>query len=123
MRRVTATDWAAEAVASTRSNAARNAVTVRAIVADWRDPGFLASLGPFDLVVAADVLYEQRHAEPLLSLLRTLAAPRVLLADPSRTTAAAFLDAVSQDHTVASSRDALRPAVMLHELSPSRQRG
>ena len=46
-----------------------------AVTADWRDTDAFVSLGPFDLVLAADVLYEERNAAPILALLATLGAP------------------------------------------------
>ena len=39
------------------------------MTADWREPERFVALGPFDLVLAADVLYEERNAEPILALL------------------------------------------------------
>ena len=81
----TAIDWAAEAVELLRANAARNGLSVTAERADWRAFG-----GAFDLALAADVLYEERNVEPLLELLPRL-APEVLLAEPGRPHAGAFL--------------------------------
>ena len=66
---VTATDWAAEAVELLRENAARNGLSVRTEVRDWREPW----PERFDLALAADVLYERRNVEPLLERLRELA--------------------------------------------------
>jgi predicted nicotinamide N-methyase len=71
---VTATDWAEDAIDLLRANAARNGLTLRAEVRDWREPWPEA----FDLVIAADVLYEQRNVEPLLARLREL-APEALV--------------------------------------------
>ena len=66
---VTATDWADDAVALLRENAARNGLTLRAEVWDWREP----RLERFDVVLAADVLYERRNVAPLLARLPELA--------------------------------------------------
>jgi predicted nicotinamide N-methyase len=66
---VTATDWAPEAIDLLRGNAVRNDLALRAEVRDWREPW----AERFDLVLAADVLYEQRNVEPLLERLRALA--------------------------------------------------
>jgi predicted nicotinamide N-methyase len=66
---VTATDWAAEAVELLRENAARNGLRLHAEVRDWREPW----PERFDLVLAADVLYERRNVTPLLERLRELA--------------------------------------------------
>jgi predicted nicotinamide N-methyase len=83
--RVTAIDWAADAIALLHTNAAANGLAVDARVADWR-----AFAGRFDLALAADVLYERRNVEPLLALLPDL-APEVLLGEPGRPAAAEFL--------------------------------
>jgi predicted nicotinamide N-methyase len=82
---VTAIDWAGEAVELLRENAARNGVALTAVRADWRSLD-----GRYDLALAADVLYEERNVEPLLELLPRL-APEVLLAEPGRPHAGAFL--------------------------------
>jgi predicted nicotinamide N-methyase len=66
---VTATDWAEEAIELLRENARRNGLAVRAVVHDWREP----LDERFDLVLAADVLYERRNVEPLLRRLEELA--------------------------------------------------
>jgi predicted nicotinamide N-methyase len=66
---VTATDWAPEAIELLRQNCGRNGIELRTEVRDWRAPWDER----FDLVLAADVLYEQRNVEPLLERLRSLA--------------------------------------------------
>ena len=86
---VLATDWAPEAVAATRANAARNGVTLDAEVVDWREPGALLG-SPWDVVLAADVLYEERNARPLSQLVRALDG-ELWLADPGRPQRIAFL--------------------------------
>jgi len=83
---VTAVDWAAEAIELLRRNAERNGIALTACRADWR-----RFQGDFDLVLAADVLYEERNVEPLLELLPRL-APEVLLAEPGRPHAARFFE-------------------------------
>src|SRR5215218_3042429 len=59
--------------------------------ADWAHPAELVSRGPFDLVLAADLLYERASVAQLLALLPRL-APEAWLADPGRPPAGAFLD-------------------------------
>src|SRR5262245_16705720 len=66
---VLATDLAPEALALVRRNAETNGVTVETATADWAAPGELVERGPFDLALAADVLYERSAAAHLLSLL------------------------------------------------------
>src|SRR5947199_2571864 len=68
--RVTAVDWAADALALLKENAARNDLALEAVHADWRTFG-----GSFDLALAADVLYEARNVEPLAGLLSRIAPP------------------------------------------------
>jgi predicted nicotinamide N-methyase len=86
--RVLATDWAADALALLRANAARNGVAVETRLFDWREPG---ELGTFELVLAADVLYERRYVDVLASLLPRLGG-EVLLADPGRPFLRPFLE-------------------------------
>ena len=56
----------------------------------WDDPGLLLAEAPWDVVLGADLLYEDRNATLLLELLPRLGGD-VLLADPGRPAAAAFL--------------------------------
>ena len=93
---VVATDWSPDAIALLDRNASRNGEPVSAVRADWRDTDANVSLGPFDLVLAADVLYEARNAAPILTLLARLGAPATI-ADPGRRHATGFLDAVRAD--------------------------
>jgi predicted nicotinamide N-methyase len=83
---VTATDWASDAIELLRRNAARNQLVVRSEVRDWREPWD----EEFDLVLAADVLYEQRNVEPLLARLGEL-APTALVGLAGRPYEAEFL--------------------------------
>ena len=87
--RVTAVDWAADAIRLLRENARRNGLAVEAVHADWRELG-----GTFDLALAADVLYERRNVGPLAELLPRL-APEALVALAGRPHEPAFLDRVA----------------------------
>jgi predicted nicotinamide N-methyase len=61
---------------------------------DWATHGdALAAPGPFDLVLAADVLYTKVNVEAALSLFPRLVAPagELRIADPNRAGAARFL--------------------------------
>jgi predicted nicotinamide N-methyase len=93
---VTATDWAEEAVELLARNAARNGLRVQAEVRDWRQPW----PEEFDLALAADVLYEQRNVEPLLTRLREL-APEALVGLAGRPYEAEFLRALGGAEEVA----------------------
>ena len=86
---VTATDWASDAIELLRRNAARNQLVLRSEVHDWREPWD----EEFDLVLAADVLYEQRNVEPFVSRLREL-APQALIGLAGRPYEAEFLRAL-----------------------------
>jgi len=87
---VLATDWADDAVSLLRDNAARNGVELRAACVRWDEPGPLLAGAPWDVVLGADLLYEQRNADLLLELLPQLGG-QILLAEPGRPFAAAFL--------------------------------
>jgi predicted nicotinamide N-methyase len=89
--RVTATDWAEDAIALLRKNAVGNGLTVDVRRTDWRRFD-----GSFDLVLAADVLYEHRNIEPLVELLPRL-APEALVALAGRPYEAEFLAAVHSE--------------------------
>ena len=59
---------------------------------DWNaDDGVVRRRAPFDLVLAADVLYRDADVGPLLSLLDGL-GPDVWIADPGRPAASEFLE-------------------------------
>ena len=81
--RVLATDWAPEALGLARENAHRNGARLEVERASWGEADALVGRGPWDLVLAADVLYERRNAELLLTLLPRLGT-EVWLADPGR---------------------------------------
>lgn len=89
---VLATDVSPEALPLAKCNARGNGVRIETATFDWEAPGNLA---PFDLVLAADVLYERSAVAPLLDLLPRL-APEAWLADPGRTAAGAFLEQASR---------------------------
>jgi predicted nicotinamide N-methyase len=95
--RAIATDWYEPALAFVAANAGRLGLAVDTMFVDWRDPPrALFDGGPFDLVVAADVLYEPRNAEPLAALLPRLVADdgEAIIADPRRPDSRPFLEAM-----------------------------
>ena len=118
--RVLATDWAPEALAAVERNAARNDLAVETLVSDWREPAELLARGPFDLAIAADVLYERRNVTPLTELLEALDCP-CWLADPGRPPAAEMLGNLAlagwERSTLAATT---RPTVTVHRLEPGR---
>jgi predicted nicotinamide N-methyase len=109
---VLATDACAEALALVARNAKANAVRVETATVDWADPGELVGRAPFDVVLAADVLYERASVARLLSLLPRL-APEAWVADPGRPAADAFVEQARRRWPVDTS---VRDVVQVHRL-------
>jgi predicted nicotinamide N-methyase len=86
-----ATDGDIDALSLVRRNAEANDVQVKTAAVDWADPDELVERGPFDLVLASDVLYERPGVAMLLNLLPRL-APIAWIADPGRPAAGAFFE-------------------------------
>ena len=108
---------------------ARPELPVETLLVDWREPpARLLAGAPYDLVAAADVLYEARNASALERLLPRLAGPagRVLIADPRRPDARLLLEPLAaagwshrrEDVTVRGRVDEAGPVVHLHHLRP-----
>jgi predicted nicotinamide N-methyase len=90
-----ATDWSEDALAFAARNARLNRAAVETMLCSWTAPRALVARGPFDVVLASDVLYERRNVQPLLDLVPLL-APEVLLVDPGRPALAEFLDRATE---------------------------
>ena len=88
---VLATDVDPEALELATRNARLNDARIEVAAADWSAPGDLLERAPFDLVLAADVLYERPSVAALLSLLPQL-APAAWLADPGRPAADVLIE-------------------------------
>jgi predicted nicotinamide N-methyase len=117
--RVLATDWAQDALELAQANAERNGATIAVEQAAWGTPASLVERAPWDLVLAADVLYERRNLDVLVPLLGRLAG-EVWLADPGRPPLEDFLALVEPDWEVRSTTDPVTPSVKVHRL---RRRG
>jgi len=93
--RILATDWYPDALAFARANARGAGLgDLPTLEVDWgAPPEALHAAGPFDLVLGADVLYENRHGPQLAPLVASLVAPggRIVIADPRRPAAGDFL--------------------------------
>ncbi|HQU43593.1 MAG: hypothetical protein B7Z73_10625, partial [Planctomycetia bacterium 21-64-5] len=90
---VLATDYYAEALEFTEVNCARNGLPpIATRLIDWRN--LPSDLGTFDVVVAADVLYERAYPALIAAAIDdTLATDGLaLVADPGRRGAAPFQD-------------------------------
>jgi predicted nicotinamide N-methyase len=109
---VLATDACAEALVLVARNAQANGVRVETATVDWAEPDELVRRGPFDLVLAADVLYERASVALLLSLLPRL-GPEAWLADPGRPAAEAFVEAAGRRWRV---ETRVRGIVRIHRL-------
>ena len=72
-------------------NAEANGVELETAAVDWADPDELVERGPFDLVLASDILYERPSVALLLELLPRLAA-EAWVAEPGRPAGDAFLE-------------------------------
>jgi predicted nicotinamide N-methyase len=117
---VLAADQSAEAIAFTTVNAERNGVAVRTVRCAFERPEPLLAGAPWDLVLAADVLYEPRTVPVLVDLLPRLGRA-VWLADPGRPREPDFLRAVDaagwrRQSRVVTPEDAM-PRVSIHRLS------
>lgn len=99
--RVLATDWSDDALGYVERNAHNNGVSVETAVCAWAAADALVARGPWDLVIASDVLYERRNVEQLLVLLPRLVDERgeVWITDPGREASVGFVDAVGERFT------------------------
>lgn len=115
---VTATDGHDDAVAFAAHSLALNEQEATVIRADLEnDADALVQLGPFDLVLAADVLYTVANADAMLTLLPRLLEPNgeVWLADPDRAGGRRFLAAARSLFHLSTTDDG---EAKLHRLRP-----
>ncbi|MGE0026761.1 MAG: methyltransferase [Thermoleophilia bacterium] len=128
---VLATDWYDEALRFVAWNAAASGVggDVATLLVDWSSPPpALLARPPADLVVGADVLYEERNGPALAALVPRLLAPdgELVVADPRRPHADLLLDALvaagwslaTHDVRHGARQDESGPVVRLHRLRP-----
>jgi predicted nicotinamide N-methyase len=106
---VTLLDWEADAVAIARASAwAAGHWNVEGVVADWRSP---PPLRPFDVVLGADVLYEERNGPAVAQFLATHLAPagEAWIVDPGRRHAEHVPSLFAAAGLVVRARDPLLP--------------
>jgi len=115
---VLATDGVPDAVVFAAHNLALNELEGEAALVDWREADPLVERGPWDLVIAADVLYLRHNVEALLRLLPRLLgeAGEALVADPSRAGGRDFMAAARKMFSVETRADEERERVSVHSL-------
>jgi predicted nicotinamide N-methyase len=114
---VLATDASLDAVVFAAHSLALNEVEGEVAQADWAAHGDqLVERGPWDLVLAADVLYTRANVEAATRLLPRLGA-QIRLADPNRNGARNLLAAVRHWFRIETDRG---DDVSLHTLTPRR---
>jgi predicted nicotinamide N-methyase len=115
---VTATDWSPEAVELASANAELNGASLQAELQSWGEPESLVERAPWDLVLAADVLYERANVGLLVDLLPRLVDERgeVWLADPGRDPAEEFVERADRVFERRSYSSAKHPRVTVHRL-------
>ncbi|MFR9805496.1 class I SAM-dependent methyltransferase [Pseudonocardia sp. RS010] len=115
--RVLATDQAPGALAFAAHNARRNRIRLEVAQCDWSDPWSAIAGAPWDLVLAADVLYHHDRLDALGALLPRLVCGtgEVWLADQGRPPARDFLAACERWATVSTS-DTAHSEVSVHRL-------
>jgi predicted nicotinamide N-methyase len=91
--RVLATDWSPEGLEVAEMNAARNRADLETALVSWAGAEPLMRSAPWNLVLGADLLYERRNVDQLLSLLPRLGG-EILLAEPGRPPAARFFEQI-----------------------------
>lgn len=116
---VLATDRSADALGFTTYNAGLNGATIEVGVCSWAHPELVSSRAPWDLVLAADVLYLHSGLADLDDLLPRLVGGtgQVWLAEPGRPPAAAFLESCTRWATISRHHSA-DPGATVHRLRP-----
>jgi predicted nicotinamide N-methyase len=116
--RVLAVDWSADALTFAARNALRSGVPIETALSSWRQPDVLEARGAWDLVLAADVLYEEEDAGLLAELLPRLVGARgsAWIADPKRAPAERFLELPGDRFEIHTSQVEPHVPVLLHRL-------
>ncbi len=96
-------DYEQDALDFARYNAARNLslmpATINVLQLDWRtDPDSLLRYPKFDVIIAADVVYERKNFFPLIGVLQSLLAPQgvAVFTEPGRAIGDQFFQLLSE---------------------------
>ncbi|MDQ4118121.1 MAG: methyltransferase domain-containing protein [Actinomycetota bacterium] len=113
--RVLATDRSPDAVAFAAHNARLSGAALETAVVSWTPGDALVERGPWDLVLAADVLYSDRNSRELVALLPRLLAGggEIWVADPGRPQAAGFAAAARRGGFTVTARETREPGVTI----------
>jgi predicted nicotinamide N-methyase len=116
--RVLATDGSPDAVVFAAHNFALNELEGEVAQVDWREAGELVAGAPWDLVLAADVLYLRHNVEALLRVLPELIGHdgEALITDPNRAGGRDFAAAARRMFELESRPDPEREKMTLHRL-------
>jgi predicted nicotinamide N-methyase len=114
---VLATDGSADAAVFAAHNLALNELEGEVLPADWREAAEQLASAPFDLVLAADVLYLRHNVDSLLRLLPRLGA-EIWLADPGRAGTDEFLPTAKRLWDIDSTPDERDDRVTLYRFRP-----
>jgi predicted nicotinamide N-methyase len=115
---VLATDGSTDAIAFAAHTLALDGQVGEVAAIDWREPRWLLEQGPWDLVLASDVLYLKANVALLEDLLPKLLAPggEAWISDPGRAGAAELLERIT-DRWEVSSTEAGHDNVTVHRLT------
>lgn len=116
--RVLATDRSPDAASATAVNARRSGAVVETALCSWAQPDAVVERGPWDLVLASDVLYDRRNVAELLELLPRLVdgSSEVWIADPGRPLVDEFLAAARANWRGVFTTDTRIALVKIHRL-------
>jgi 2-polyprenyl-3-methyl-5-hydroxy-6-metoxy-1,4-benzoquinol methylase len=105
---VVATDYYYDALEFVQANAWQNQVSgIETRLLDWRD--LADDLGPFDVIVGADVLYERPYGELIAEAIARYLAPggTAVVTDPGRRFASGFADVCRRRGLIVTEQDIL----------------
>lgn len=94
---VTMTDYEIDSLTFAKQNAIQNQLSSFSTkLVDWRSPNLE---GTYDIIIAADVLYEDRFLSPVRDMITTYLKPSgtAFIAEPNRTVAMPFFDGLTKN--------------------------